>query len=275
MNNNKVILKIITSNDEDINIPFIRLQELDDYTMLFDNQEELVGKLISLLETPINTKQVRHVLVECTPTNKNGRPYKAKCLPIKYRKDNYDSNNLKKVFADYLIGDYDRIKEFDIRYISSKPIQDYLYGSGTLTPYNIYHAVESFFERDSYGKKRSVYFTLKKNKCKVHIREVDDIYLREKNPLLKASFDDEYLDNLARYARQGEEEYDYVMDIIAGNDIEELERKTTDKHYGVIDSVYDSMKDDIKILELFTRKSIYELRDIANREIKRSGKNIR
>ena len=32
--NNKVILKIITSNDEDINIPFMRLQELDDYTII-------------------------------------------------------------------------------------------------------------------------------------------------------------------------------------------------------------------------------------------------
>lgn len=273
--NNKVILKIITSNDEDINIPFMRLQELDDYTVRFDNQESLVGKLISLLEIPIDTSQVRHVLVECTPTSRNGKPYKAKYLPIKYKKDNYDSNNLKKVFADYLIEDYDRIKEFDIRYISSKPIQDYLYGNGTLTPYNIYHAVESYFERDSYGKKRSAYFTLKKNKRKVYIRRVENIHLREKNPLLKATFDDEYLDNLARYARQGEEEYDYVMDIIAGSDIEDLERKTTDKHYGVVDSVYDSMKDDITKLELFTRRNIYELRDIANREIKRSGKNTR
>ena len=273
--NNKVILKIITSNDEDINIPFMRLQELDDYTIHFNNQEELVGKLISLLDIPIDVMQVRHVLVECTPTSRNGKPYKAKYLPIKYKKDNYDSNNLKKVFADYLIEDYDRIKEFDIRYISSKPIQDYLYGNGTLTPYNIYHAVESYFERDSYGKKRSAYFTLKKNKRKVYIRRVENIHLREKNPLLKATFDDEYLDNLARYARQGEEEYDYVMDIIAGSDIEEIERKTTDKHYGVVDSVYDSMKDDITKLELFTRRNIYELRDIANREIKRSGKNIR
>lgn len=273
--NNKVILKIITSNDENINIPFMKLQELDDYTIHFNNQEELVGKLISLLDTPIDVMQVRHVLVECTPTSRNGKPYKAKYLPIKYKKDNYDSNNLKKVFADYLIEDYDRIKEFDIRYISSKPIQDYLYGNGTLTPYDIYHAVESYFERDSYGKKRSVYFTLKKNKRKVYIRKVDDIHLREKNPLLKATFDDEYLDNLARYARQGEEEYDYVMDIIAGSDIEDLERKTTDKHYGVVDSVYDSMKDDITKLELFTRRNIYELRDIANREIKRSGKNTR
>lgn len=273
--NNKVILKIITSNDEDINIPFMKLQELDDYTIHFNNQEELVGKLISLLDIPIDVMQVRHVLVECTPTSRNGKPYKAKYLPIKYRKDNYDSNNLKKVFADYLIEDYDRIKEFDIRYISSKPIQDYLYGNGTLTPYNIYHAVESYFERDSYGKKRSAYFTLKKNKRKVYIRRVDNIHLREKNPLLKATFDDEYLDNLARYARQGEEEYDYVMDIIAGSDIEEIERKTTDKHYGVVDSVYDSMKDDITKLELFTRRNIYELRDIANREIKRSGKNTR
>ena len=273
--NNKVILKIITSNDEDINIPFMRLQELDDYTVHFDNQESLVGKLISLLEIPIDTSQVRHVLVECTPTSRNGKPYKAKYLPIKYKKDNYDSNNLKKVFADYLIEDYDRIKEFDIRYISSKPIQDYLYGNGTLTPYDIYHAVESYFERDSYGKKRSAYFTLKKNKRKVYIRRVDNIHLREKNPLLKATYDDEYLDNLARYARQGEEEYDYVMDIIAGSDIEDLERKTTDKHYGVVDSVYDSMKDDITKLELFTRRNIYELRDIANREIKRSGKNTR
>lgn len=273
--NNKVILKIITSNDEDINIPFMRLQELDDYTVRFDNQESLVGKLISLLDIPIDVVQVRHVLVECTPTSRNGKPYKAKYLPIKYRKDNYDSNNLKKVFADYLIEDYDRIKEFDIRYISSKPIQDYLYGNGTLMPYDIYHAVESYFERDSYGKKRSAYFTLKKNKRKVYIRRVDNIHLREKNPLLKATFDDEYLDNLARYARQGEEEYDYVMDIIAGSDIEEIERKTADKHYGVVDSVYDSMKDDITKLELFTGRNIYELRDIANREIKRSGKNTR
>ena len=184
-------------------------------------------------------------------------------------------DKVEKVFADYLIEDYDRIKEFDIRYISSKPIQDYLYGNGTLMPYDIYHAVESYFERDSYGKKRSAYFTLKKNKRKVYIRRVDNIHLREKNPLLKATFDDEYLDNLARYARQGEEEYDYVMDIIAGSDIEEIERKTTDKHYGVVDSVYDSMKDDITKLELFTGRNIYELRDIANREIKRSGKNTR
>ena len=275
MNNNKVILKIITINDEDINVPFVKLHELDGYTILFNNQKELVEKLISLLEIPVDSTQVRHVLVECTPINKNGKPYKAKYLPIKYRGDNYDSNNLKKVFVDYLLEDYDRIKEFDIRHISSKPIQDYLYGNGTLTPYNIYHAVESYFERDSYCKKRDVYFTLKKNKRKVYIREVDDIHLREKNPLLKASFDDEYLDSLARYARQGEEEYDYVMDIIAGSDIEDLERKTTDKHYGVVDAVYDSMKDDITKLELFTRRSIYELRDIANREIKRSGKRIR
>ena len=275
MNNNKVILKIITINDEDINVPFVKLQELDGYTILFNNQKELVEKLISLLEIPVDSTQVRHVLVECTPINKNGKPYKAKYLPIKYSGDNYDSNNLKKVFVDYLLEDYDRIKEFDIRHISSKPIQDYLYGNGTLTPYNIYHAVESYFERDSYCKKRDVYFTLKKNKRKVYIREVDDIHLREKNPLLKASFDDEYLDSLARYARQGEEEYDYVMDIIAGSDIEDLERKTIDKHYGVVDAVYDSMKDDITKLELFTRRSIYELRDIANREIKRSGKRIR
>lgn len=272
----EILLFIITDRGN-IAIPFKNLLEVDSYTIRFENILELLKKIGKIVKKDLSSLRVIDSYLEY---NYNYRATRENVdlngkLPIKYKDDNYDDDNLITGFAEYLKGDYQRIKQFNIKFVRVPAIENYIRGNGILTDEDIDMAVNAYFKDGNYKKRREVYFKLKRFGKKIRINKYREDKVSGNGDLSKFEINDEYLSSLADYARKGEEEYQNVMEIISLYDIDDISKKMKNPHYGVIDGMtdYDQVfSSDIVALEMATGISIQDLEKIINGSIKERRK---
>ena len=272
----EILLFIITDRGN-IAIPFKNLLEVDSYTIRFENILELLKKIGKIVKKDLSSLRVIDSYLEYNynyRTTRENVDLNGK-LPIKYKDDNYDADNLITGFAEYLKGDYQRIKQFNIKFVRVPAIENYIRGNGILTDEDIDMAVNAYFKDGNYKKRREVYFKLKNFGKKIIINKYREDKVSGNGDLSKFEINDEYLSSLADYARKGEEEYQNVMEIISLYDIDDISKKMKNPHYGVIDGMadYDQVfSSDIVALEMATGISIQDLEKIINGSIKERRK---
>lgn len=265
-----VYLFIVTTKGT-ITVPFPSVKIADEYTVNFNNQNELISKLFRILQLDINLDDVMDVHLERQRYDSKNKTMVSRKLPIKYQSDNYDINNLKVVFSSYLKEDRQRIMRFDIRHLQTPAFINFVHGNGVLTERDIDLGVEVFLKDGNYMKARDIYFGLKYSKRKVKTlpkrigynlsQDLDKHYTR-----------DTYLSSLLDYAKQGDEEYAKAMEIIASYDLEQLDSLVDSKEGKIVDGLYgyaDISYGDIVLLELATQLNINTLITLANSSIRK------
>lgn len=276
MDKNKVQLCIIL-RDGTISIPFLSLRSVDDYTGYYENYIDIFEELNKTLELDIPERYFQDVCILYQHYSlKFGRTTTV-CLPVKLNSDDYDTNDLKVKFGAYLKEDYRRIRLFDIRYLKSDIMQNYLYTGKGMTDIGIDHAINSYFATDSYKKKRDVYFTLKELGQEVVIRKKKDIDDKTFKRMADFTSDDIYLNGLIEFSKKGEEEYSRAMELMASQDLEEIDKKVHHPYYGMVDGIKDSQANLEKELVLVysTGLSIEEIKILANRDYNKRSKGSR
>lgn len=269
------ILLFIITDKGNMAIPFRSLLEVDSYTIRFEDINEFIQKISKIINRNLSSLRVVDSYLEYNYKTSNGGKNLKGRLPIKYNDDNYDDDNLITVFAEYLKGDYQRIKQFNIKFVRVPAIENYIRGNGILTDEDIDMAVNAYFKDGNYKKRREVYFKLKRFGKKIRINKYREDKVSGNGDLSKFEINDEYLSSLADYARKGEEEYQNVMEIISLYDIDDISKKMKNPHYGVIDGMtdYDQVfSSDIVALEVATGISIQDLEKIINGSIKERRK---
>ena len=267
---NATYLFIVTTKGV-ITIPFPSVKIADEYTVNFNDQNELISKLSKILQLDITQDDILDTYLEWQRYDARNRTIVSSKLPIKYQSDNYDINNLKVVFSSYLKEDRQRIMRFDIRYLQTPAFINFVHGNGVLTERDIDFGVEAFLKDGNYMKARDIYFGLKYSKRKVKTlpkrigynlsQDLDKHYTR-----------DTYLSSLLDYAKQGDEEYAKAMEIIASYDLEQLDSLVDSKEGKIVDGLYgyaDISYGDIVLLELATQLNINTLITLANSSIRK------
>ena len=267
---NATYLFIVTTKGV-ITIPFPSVKIADEYTVNFNDQNELISKLSKILQLDITQDDILDTYLEWQRYDARNRTIVSSKLPIKYQSDNYDINNLKVVFSSYLKEDRQRIMRFDIRYLQTPTFINFVHGNGVLTERDIDFGVEAFLKDGNYMKARDIYFGLKYSKRKVKTlpkrigynlsQDLDKHYTR-----------DTYLSSLLDYAKQGDEEYAKAMEIIASYDLEQLDSLVDSKEGKIVDGLYgyaDISYGDIVLLELATQLNINTLVTLANSSIRK------
>ena len=267
---NATYLFIVTTKGV-ITIPFPSVKIADEYTVNFNDQNELISKLSKILQLDITQDDILDTYLEWQRYDARNRTIVSSKLPIKYQSDNYDINNLKVVFSSYLKEDFQRIMRFDIRYLQTPAFINFVHGNGVLTERDIDFGVEAFLKDGNYMKARDIYFGLKYSKRKVKTlpkrigynlsQDLDKHYTR-----------DTYLSSLLDYAKQGDEEYAKAMEIIASYDLEQLDSLVDSKEGKIVDGLYgyaDISYGDIVLLELATQLNINTLITLANSSIRK------
>ena len=263
----RVILKISDSVYGEIEIPFLGLQELDLFTVRYENKEELVRALSSMLELSISLQSVKNIYVsyeyqDDRVKGKNNGYFKQAIVPIKYRSDNFDIGDIENAFSTYLKQDIDRVNRTGVRKVRTKAMLDFVGGEGTLSNFDIDTAVKMYFDGAPYRIFRKIYFMIK---GQVYVKKNGVVFEERKNidrSLSKFSSDDDYIDSLLQYALKGEEETDRVMEELSLMDLEELSSRIKNPHYGVFDGVdVDNYVDlqDLKDLEKYSGYTIPRL----------------
>ena len=269
------ILLFIITDKGNMAIPFRSLLEVDNYMIRFEDINEFIQKISKIINRNLSSLRVVDSYLEYNYKTSNGGKNLKGRLPIKYNDDNYDDDNLITGFAEYLKGDYQRIKQFNIKFVRVPAIENYIRGNGILTDEDIDMAVNAYFKDGNYKKRREVYFKLKNFGKKIRINKYREDKVSGNGDLSKFEINDEYLSSLADYARKGEEEYQNVMEIISLYDIDDISKKMKNPHYGVIDGMtdYDQVfSSDIVALEMATGISIQDLENIINGSIKERRK---
>ena len=267
---NATYLFIVTTKGV-ITIPFPSVKIADEYTVNFNDQNELISKLSKILQLDITQDDILDTYLEWQRYDARNRTIVSSKLPIKYQSDNYDINNLKVVFSSYLKEDRQRIMRFDIRYLQTPTFINFVHGNGVLTERDIDFGVEAFLKDGNYMKARDIYFGLKHSKRKIKTlpkrigynlsQDLDKHYTR-----------DTYLSSLLDYAKQGDEEYAKAMEIIASYDLEQLDSLVDSKEGKIVDGLYgyaDISYGDIVLLELATQLNINTLITLANSSIRK------
>ena len=79
------------------------------------------------------------------------------------------------------------------------------------------------------------------------------------------------------FSKKGEEEYSLAMELMASQDLEELDKKVHHPYYGMVDGLRDKQSTLEKELILVhsTGLSIEELKNLANRDYNRRSKGSR
>lgn len=267
---NATYLFIVTTKGV-ITIPFPSVKIADEYTVNFNDQNELISKLSKILQLDITQDDILDTYLEWQRYDARNRTIVSSKLPIKYQGDNYNINDLKIAFSSYLKEDRQRIMRFDIRYLQTPAFINFVHGNGVLTERDIDFGVEAFLKDGNYMKARDIYFGLKYSKRKVKTLPRRIGYNLSQD-LDKHYTKDTYLSSLLDYAKQGDEEYAKAMEIIASYDLEQLDSLVDSKEGKIVDGLYgyaDISYSDIVLLELATQLNINTLITLANSSIRK------
>lgn len=247
-----------------ITIPFIGINEVDEFTIHYDNLKELVESLISMMSLKIDLYDVSNIYLSY---DKYKREYDSECLEIKYKKDNFNYDSLVETLCEYLARDPKRIWKSDIRYVKTDGMISFM-NTGRISRFEIKKAVNAHLSDErGYRRKRDVYFFLKEtfgNDLNIKIDKVlDDELVRDDDLSRYDSEDDSYLSHLIELYRRGDYGFEEAMEQIAKLDLYELETLLKHNGYGIVDGVSEkdnSIYRDIRLLERCTGMSLDNLK---------------
>lgn len=268
----------IKDKDRVLSIPFKSIIDVDNFTILFDNYLELVATLNKILNLKIRNVEMVDIYITYAYKKHSSDLLKTQYLPIKYSHDNYDIQDLERVYADYYKDDYTRIKTTreGIYNVKHEAIFSYISGDSSLiTDNDIDMAVKAYFSNYSYKKYRDAYFRVTDIGYKVKINKMDiNAKKIDRTNLSKYDMSSTYFNNLANYASIGENEHARVMDELAGYTFEELNHDLNNLDYTLFDGMgkkkenIDLDKDDMLALESLTGYDIDTLSRYVNKENK-------
>ena len=275
----KDIYLVIDTTKGSITIPFLGIKELDEFTIRYDNQDELVKNLFKILGIKSEPNKVRDVYVFKEYRNKStGKCYTGH-LPVKYGVDNYKKEDIFYALASYLKDDPRRIRRTDVQYVKHDALMDYLAGERQITDFDIERAVSSHLDSHGYMAHRNAYFIIKNhnyqnkdNTYKIRIEKVEKIPNTDKMSSFQTK--DPYFSYLQEYAKKGEEEYDKAMDMIASYSLEELRNLKSSLGEGIVDGVNDELaisQDEVYTLEMLTGMSNQALMNLVNNYSKKGN----
>lgn len=247
-----------------ISIPFIGIEDVDDFTIGYKNLGELVTTLIKILKLQIDMYDVEDVYLTYDKYNR-GRD--DRCLPVRYANDNFNTDSLEDFFCDFLEKDHKRIWNSSIRYVKTDGMLGFI-STGQITMFEIRNAVKAYFNGDGgYRKKRDVYFYFRKKyglNLNIKIDKVlSDKNFRKKDLSVYDIEDDSYVSNIIDLYKRGIYTFDEAMEKIGLADLSELRKLLKDGGYGIIDGVSETdslIKKDISKLEKTTGMSLETLR---------------
>ena len=268
MGNVKLIIK---SEGRVISIPIKSLMDIDSFTVWYDNPQELARMLNSILDLKI--KNINKVDISIAYRFSDVSDFRY--LPVKYKSDNYNCDDVKKQYARYFKDDHRRIKTTinGIRNVGHTAILDYIRGFKEISNDAIDMAINSYFNGAGFKKYRDSYFTLKQANYPVKIDKLEETKASsDRTNLSDYEMSSAYLEGLQEYSLQGSEEHAKAMDILAGYNLEELRSmaKNTDK--ALFDGEGVKTKPNEKELEheeamhleSITGKRLQELKELLN-----------
>lgn len=196
-----------------IAIPFKKIENLDAFTINYDNKKELAEAIKRILG--INIKGIIYeIYIQKVVDDK-----KLRILPVKYSSDDFDIDDLVNVYKQYYKDDHTRIKttEGGIKFVKHDTITNFLHNVRDVTNMDIDKAVDSFF-KGSYSKYRDAYFIVKRYGYKVKLDS-------QKNAKLSDYYsEDEYFQFLQRLASLDNDKRDKVIEELSLYDLEDLEK---------------------------------------------------
>lgn len=268
MKRNDVFL-FITTDKGNIVIPFLSLKDLDNYTVSFSGLGELLDKFNKIFDIDIRDMRVKDIYVSYGYLIPKTENFNYLQLPIKYKSDNFNEEDLKSKFIGYLQGNYQRLRFFDIKHMPK--IKQYFYNGDNLNDKDIELLVNSYFKDSNYKKRRDVYFGLKYAGIKIKIDSYSEDKITGNDNLFQFDVRDGYFNSLVSYARKGNEEYERVREEIASFGLEELKDKMRHPYYNVVDGSGDAnqvLLSDILALEDTTGMRIEDIKKIIYNSIK-------
>lgn len=254
-----------------VTIPFKNIKSVDQFTIIYDDIDQLVGSIIDVLKLPLSVYDVNSVYLTYDKYNMGLNV--ETCMPIKYSGDNFNFESLKDAFAKYIQNDQSRILSTDMKYVKGYELSRY-FERGYLDNYEISRAVNAFFsENAGYKRRRDMYFFIKESDEGIPVKiDSVDFEIDIKGGLKSFSTygggeEDDYLSYLLEFAQRGEKELEIAMDAISQFDLEDLERLRKNNSFGIVDGVRDDsilMERQKTLLAVTTGMSIEKLRLSCN-----------
>lgn len=217
----KTCLNIVYKNGV-ISIPFKGIKNIDMFTIGFNSYKELYERLSKLLNINIDFSNIMDIYINYEYKERNKRGHTViKKLPIRLSMDDYDIQDVKRVYAQYYKDNHNRINTTDdgIKNVNHEAIKRFCYNSMDISDNDIDLAVNSYFKGDSYKKYRDAYFLLIQTGYDIK----QNVYDREnRTDLSKYSTSDEYFNYLRKYSFEGSLEHDKAIELLSLYDMEEL-----------------------------------------------------
>lgn len=273
------IYLFIETKKGNLAIPFKRLKGLDEFTVRYKNNQDLVLNLMNALNISMELDQVIDVYVyyHYFKKDKNSGNIEEGSyqLPIKYSEDNYDMDSVEEAYSKYLIDDKSRIKKTGVKYVSYGPLQDYLVDNKPIRNSDIEFAAHLYLLSD-YRKNRDIYFMLKYAGYKVRTKKVktSKAILGERS-IENLSSSNDYFASLIARVKNNPDDYDEVMEEMSSYDLDDI-KNWLDGDSKLVDGIVDSSKLsnlDIYELAVLTGLKLEELLVIADAFVKDCGRS--
>ena len=238
---NRVILNIKTKNGDYV-IPFLDISKLDDFTVGFENESEMIEGLNRALDLSIDNKDVKKVYLSSDKDNVIKKRY---CTCIKYNSDNWDFESLKNLFTWFLKQDHRRIRATGVRFVNTRDMVGFQAGEH-INDRAIETAVKIFLMSD-YKCQRDAYFMIKNfGNVKVNGRIP---YLKfENNCALDYDVNNnEFIQSLIRVANANENQLDMILESLSAFDLKtiggSLENRETDLIRALVENTGMNIKE--------------------------------
>lgn len=215
----KIVLEIIIPG-RIIEIPFVSIEKLDNFTSLFINSKEIAKLLFQDENYPVESIKVSYTYKK-PGTERAVINY----LNVKYAHDNFDEDDLLEKFRKFILNNpLEAVKkEWGLIYV----IRNSRYKSnkeGFISDYEIENAIRNLWNK-GYKTKRDIYFKLLEQGIEVKINPKELFYSEDKkysNRINKFASEDPYFEYLQGLSLKGEEEYEYAMEQISMFDIDKI-----------------------------------------------------
>jgi len=288
MNKLDTIKLVVVYDERTITIPFKNIALIDEFTIGYSNMQDIGTALNEILDLKLKNISVKKIYI--TKTTKNDEYFNTNTdyLPIKYSFDNFDYENTKNAYIDYLI------KHRELLNKQGTPLNKIMinysrkYNKIYLSEADIANIALLYLkysdgnnQRYDYNRFRQAYFTLIANNYQIKkiniptpLNTINRIDLTKYNP------EDEFFEYLISNSKIGKSENENAIDLIAQYSTEELTQKMSNPNYGLFDNqsinVKRNIEDEALLLQVLTNMSIQELINLIGNYQEKSrsrGKN--
>ena len=250
----------------DKSIPFKSFEALDDFTSYFENKKELIKALF-----PNASKKPEVFRIRYKYKQRNEDKTKIYYPNIKYKNDNFDEEDLKKQFLNFIKmhPDIALDKYWGLFYIiDNRRIKNRI--DGYLSVNEIEYAVEYLFNK-GYKSKRDIYFKLKELGIDIKTKEKETEYKQNKykysNRIQEFEMRDEYQEYLQSLSLKGETEEDYATEELSLYDLDKMPRKN-------INGNNLPLFDGTEVVDIFPGDNIEEIKEKIKKLSKKNREKI-